>query len=46
MRRKSDKPTVKKAAKDKTSKAEPAPPVEQDKGHGEEVEPAKQGPKR
>jgi hypothetical protein len=46
MRQKSDKSKRQKATKRKTRKSEPVPPLEQDKGHGEEVAPAKRGQSR
>jgi hypothetical protein len=46
MRQKSDKSKSQKAAKQKTRKTEPVPPVEEDKGHGEEVASAKRVQKR
>jgi hypothetical protein len=46
MRQKSDKSKGQKATKRKTTKTEPVPPLEQDKGHGEEVAPAKRAKSR
>jgi hypothetical protein len=42
MRQKIDKSRRQKATKRKTGKTEPVPPLEEDKGHGEEIAPAKQ----
>ena len=41
MRQKSDKSKRETATKRETSKIEPVPPLKEEKGHGEEVAPAK-----
>jgi hypothetical protein len=46
MRQKSDKSKTQKITKRKSRKTEPVPPLEEDKGHGEEIAPAKRGEKR